>query len=324
MAVTFIDACRTALADVLASDPSALVLGEDAVAGGPFGLTKGLGSRFGAAAVRNTPISENSVMGVAVGLALAGRRPFVDLMFNDFVTLASDQLFNHAAKIHYMSGGRYSVPLVVWTVGGAGTRWGAQHSQRLDGWFTQVPGLKVLAPSTPMAAAASLRDAMADPDPVVLMVDRALLYAKQSLPGDGTSSVWTPRVVRPGPAGRGVGATLVASGRLVHLALEVVERTGLDVEVIDLQCLAPLDPEPIVRSVERTGRLLVCHDEAATGGIAAAVVSAVQLRAFWSLDAPIAVVTSPPTPVPSGSSLEDRFVVGAERIEHGLRALLSA
>jgi pyruvate dehydrogenase E1 component beta subunit len=307
-APTFVEAARDALEHHLAIDDRVMVLGEDVATGGPFGLTKGLSQRFGTERIRNTPISEGAVMGVAVGLALGGRRPFVDLMFNDFVTLASDQLFNHAAKLHYTSGGRRPVPLTVWTIGGAGTRWGAQHSQRLDGWLTQVPGLKVLAPSSPVAAAGAVRVALDDPDPVVVLADRTLLYSRSCLPRDGASP-WRSRIVQAG-----TDLTLAASGRLVHLALDAAATTGASVEIIDVQRLAPLDCDLVVESVSRTGRLLVLHDEAWCGATAATLVAAVSERAFWALDAPPRRLTSPATPIPAAAVLEDAYMVGGDAI----------
>jgi pyruvate/2-oxoglutarate/acetoin dehydrogenase E1 component len=294
---------REELEALMAEDETVLVLGEDVAVGGPFGLTKDLAKRFGAERVRNTPISEAATMGVAVGLALAGRRPIVDLMFDDFLTLASDQLFNHAAKIHHMSGGRRSVPLTVWTTGGAGTRWGAQHSQRIDGWLAGVPGLKVLAPTTPAMAAASLSAAVDDPDPVVILADRTLLYRRWELPGDD-GSPWANRLVHEGS-----DLTIAASGRTVALALEAVEETGVSADVVDLQRIAPLDVSVLVPSIERTSRLLVVHDEAAGTGVADRVARAAYEQAFWLLDAPVEIVTPPATPVPAAPVLEDAFQV---------------
>lgn len=306
--VTFIEAARRELSSLMDDDDSVVVLGEDVADGGPFGLTKGIARRVGKARVRNTPISENAVVGVGVGLALGGRRPFVDLMFNDFLTLCSDQLFNHAAKIEYMSGGRYQVPLTVWTVAGGGLGWGAQHSQRLDGWIMQVPGLKLLVPSDPKAVAASLRAAVLSESPVVVMADRELLYSTDGLPGDWESP-WKSRIVRNGSA-----ATVVTTGRLAHLALEVAERDGIDAEIIDLQCLAPLDHRLIVDSVSRTGRALIIHDEAEGLGVSTYIASVVYREAFGQLMEPIRTLTSPPTPVPAGVPKESEYRISAEEI----------
>lgn len=314
---TVIAAVRDELEALMAEDDAVVVLGEDVAVGGPFGLTKDLVGRFGADRVRNTPISEAATMGVAVGLALAGHRPIVDLMFGDFLTLASDQLFNHAAKIHHMSGGRRSVPLTVWTIGGAGTRWGAQHSQRVDGWIVGVPGLKVLAPTTPSMAAASLAAAVDDPDPVVILADRTLLYQRWELPGDD-GSPWANRLVLEGS-----DLTIAASGRTVLLALEAVEETGVSADIVDLQRIAPLDVSLLVPSLERTSRLLVVHDEAAGMGLADRVVRAAYERAFWSLDAPVEVVTAPATPVPVAPVLEDAFQVQRGDVAAAIERVLS-
>jgi pyruvate/2-oxoglutarate/acetoin dehydrogenase E1 component len=316
---SIIEAARTALDERMRAEPQVVVLGEDVGEGGPFGLTKGLAETHGEERVRNTPISEAAVMGAAIGLSLGGKRPFVDLMFNDFATVASDQLFNHAAKIHFMSGGRYSVPLVVWTVGGAGTRWGAQHSQRLDGWFAQVPGIKVLAPSTPAAAYAAVTEAIVDPDPVVVLADRSLLFGSRGLPGDDGIDPWCARQVLQGD-----GLTVVTTGRLVHLAYEVAVAAGFSVDLLDVQRLAPLDLRPILESLERTARLLIVHDEAGDAGAAAALLAAVYERGFWLLDAPVGRLTSPATPVPAAAALEDAYCITAEKIESAMRSVLEA
>jgi pyruvate dehydrogenase E1 component beta subunit len=313
---TFIDAARRTIGGAMAADDRIVVLGEDVTAGGPFGLTKGLVDHFGAKRIINTPISESSIMGVAIGMALGGRRPLVDLMFADFVTLASDQLFNHAAKIHYMSGGRRSVPLTVWTTGGAGTRWGAQHSQRLDGLLAAVPGLKVLTPATSAAAGAALASALQDPDPVVVIADRALLYRRDELPGDGNDPT-RPRLVRDG-----TNATVVATGRLLFDAIEASQSTGIAADIIDLQRTAPLHVEEIVDSVRRTRRLLVLHDEASAAGVASMVAAAVVEQAFNELDSAPMILRSPGTPVPAAGTLEDQYLINAKRIAVALAELV--
>jgi pyruvate/2-oxoglutarate/acetoin dehydrogenase E1 component len=315
---TVTQAARQALADTMAADDTVVVIGEDVASGGPFGLTKQLAERHGAERVRNTPISEGAVMGVAVGLALAGGRPVVDLMFNDFVTAASDQLFNHAAKLHFMGGGRAAVPITVWTTGGAGTRWAAQHSQRLDGWFAAVPGLKLLAPASPAATYAAVSAAVADPDPVIVFADRSRLLTRDPLPGDeGEIDPWRSRTVR-----RGGRLTLATTGRLVHLACVIADEEQLDVEVVDLQRLAPLDVEGVLTSLDRTGRLLLVHDEAAPGAMTAMLATAVVEQGFWLLDAPIARLIAPATPVPAGAELEDAHVIDADDLKHAIERTL--
>ncbi|MDG6999635.1 MAG: alpha-ketoacid dehydrogenase subunit beta [Nitrososphaerota archaeon] len=306
---TLIQAARNSLAEAMKADSGVMALGEDVASGGPFGLTKGLSTEFGTDRVRNTPISEASFVGVGIGLALGGAHPLVDVMFNDFLTLASDQLFNQAAKIHFMSGGRYSVPLAIWTVGGAGTRWGAQHSQRFDGWLSQIPGLKVVSPSSPEMMRNTMREALGDPDPVVILVDRTLLYAQVGLPGDD-GSPWEARIISEGER-----VTVAASGRLAHMALKFAHTRPGEIEVIDLQRLAPLDVTTVCKSVEKTGRLVLLNDEVSTGGFIASLALAVYDRAYWLLDAPIGHLTSPPTPVPAAPSLEDAYMITSSDIE---------
>ena len=306
---TLIQAARNALAEAMKADPSVMALGEDVASGGPFGLTKGLSAEFGTDRVRNTPISEASFVGVGIGLALGGAHPLVDVMFNDFLTIASDQLFNQAAKIHFMSGGRYSVPLTIWTVGGAGTRWGAQHSQRFDGWLSQIPGLKVVSPSSPVMIHKTMGAALADPDPVVILVDRTLLYSQNALPGDD-GSPWEARTISEGDK-----VTVAATGRLTHIALELARSRPGEIEVIDLQRLAPLDVTAVSRSVEKTGKLVLLNDEVSNGGFIASLALAIYDHTYWSLDAPIGHLASPPTPVPAAPSLEDAYMITAAEIE---------
>lgn len=311
-----IRAARSALAEAMEGDERIVVLGEDVASGGMFGLTAELVERFGAQRIRNTPISEAAFVGAAIGMALGGARPLVEIMFDDFATLPADQLFNHAAKIHFMSGGRYSVPLTVWTVAGAGTRQGAQHSQHLEGLFTQFAGLKVLAPASPAMMRSSLSQALADPDPVIVIADRALLEEAGELPGDD-GSPWVSRAIQ-----NGSDVTIVTSGRLVGLAVQAAERAGVSAAVIDLQCLAPLDLVPLTQSLTRTARLLIVHDEAATGALTAQLTAAVYETAFWALDGPVVRVSAPATPVPAAPELEDAYMVTVDRIADGVRRVL--
>lgn len=314
--ISLVQAARSALAETMQEDSRIHVLGEDVSSGGPFGLTKGLLQDFGSGRIRNTPISEASFVGVGLGLALGGAHPLVDIMFNDFITLASDQLFNQAAKVHFMSGGRYSVPLTIWTVAGAGTRWGAQHSQRLDGWLAQIPGLKVLSPASPGMMFHSIKAALKDPDPVVMLIDRSLLYSQKALAGDD-GSPWQPRIVKSGDQ-----ITIATTGRLVHIALEVASTLPVAVEIIDLQRLSPVNVELICESVQKTGNLLLIHDEVANGGLVSSLALAVYDQAYWSLDSPIAHLTSPPTPVPAAANLEDAYLVNALSIRRAILEMI--
>ena len=317
--LTYLAAARSALNGAMTSDERVVVLGEDVGEGGPFGFTKHLASQFGEDRIRNTPISEGGVMGAAIGMALGGMHPLVDLMFNDFVTLASDQLFNHAAKLHFMSGGRLRVPLTIWTVGGAGTRWGAQHSQHLEGWLAQVPGLKVLAPSDAASMAAAMGAALEADDPVVVFADRSLLYRRDGDTSGRTTSPWRSRIVK-----EGTDVTLATWGRLVPMAYDLaVSHSSASVEVIDLQVLAPLDIETILQSVGRTGRLLIVHEGSADGSLGDVIAARVAETGFWSLDAPIRRLSPPATPVPAAPNLENSYMIREEQILATLEELMA-
>jgi pyruvate dehydrogenase E1 component beta subunit len=317
---TTLEAIRTTLAAAMRDDERVLVLGEDVAEGGPWGATAGLADEFGAARVRNTPISEAAICGVAIGLAQSGMRPVVEVMFVDFVTLALDQLVNQAAKAHFMSGGQLSVPLVLRTQGGAGQRGAAQHSQSLEGWLTHVPGLKVVMPSTASDAAGLLRSAIADPNPVVFVENKTLYFRRDETNGAGAVPLGRARIVRPGR-----DVTVVALSRLVPEALaaaEVLARDGIEVEVVDPRTLVPLDLGTIVESVARTHRIVVAHEAVEHGGFGAELAAQVQLAAFDELDAPIARVGAPFAPVPFSPPLEDAYVPGRAQIVHAVRTLL--
>jgi pyruvate dehydrogenase E1 component beta subunit len=319
--LTYLDAIRRTLGDVLRSDPGVLVMGEDVAEGGPFGATAGLVDEFGRDRVRDTPISEGTICGVAIGAAQAGLRPVVEIMFIDFLTLALDQLVNQAAKAHYMSGGQLSVPLVLRTQGGGGQRAAAQHSQMLESWVTHVPGLKVAMPSTAEDAAGLLQAAIRDPNPVVYVENKALYFRKFEV----------PEHVEPIPFGRAVirrsgkDLTVVATSRLVGealLAAEHLAEDGIDVEVIDPRSLVPLDLGTLLDSLSRTHRLIVAHEAVGPGGIGAEIVAQLQSAGFDQLDAPIERVTAPFTPVPFSPPLEDAFLPGQDEIVACARRLL--
>jgi len=318
---TYLQAITTTLAEAMRADPRVLVLGEDVAEGGPWGATRGLAEEFGAERVRNTPISEAAICGIAIGAAQSGFRPVVEIMFVDFLTLAFDQLVNQAAKAHFMSGGQLQVPLVLRTQGGAGQRGGAQHSQSLEAWLTHVPGLKVVMPSTAADAAGLLASAIADPNPVVFVENKTLYFLREEVADDREPvSLGHARVVR---AGR--DATVVALSRLVHesvAAAEQLAREGIDVEVIDPRTLVPLDLEAIIESVRRTHRLVVAHEAIEHGGFGAEIVAQVQAAAFDDLDAPIVRVGAPFAPVPFSPPLEDAYLPGQDEVEAAVRATL--
>ena len=318
---TYVKAINAALFDAMRADPLVIVIGEDVAEGGPYTATAGLAEEFGAERVLNTPISESAVCGVAVGAAQSGLRPVVEIMFIDFVTLALDQLVNQAAKAHFMSGGQLTVPLVLRTQGGAGQRGAAQHSQSLESWLTHIPGLKVVMPSSAADAGGLLASAIADPNPVVFVENKALYFRREEVPDDR----------EPIPIGRantlraGSDVTIVALSRMVGEALAAVERLageGIEAEVIDPRTLVPLDLETIVSSVRRTNRLVVAHEAVEHGGFGAEIAAPVQAEAFDDLDAPIERVGAPFTPIPLSPPLEDAWLPGSEDVYAAARATL--
>ena len=319
---TYLQAITGTLAEAMRADSAVLVIGEDVAEGGPWGATAGLAEEFGAERVRNTPISEAAICGVAVGAAQSGLRPVVEVMFVDFVTLALDQLVNQAAKAHFMSGGQVTVPLVLRTQGGAGQRGAAQHSQSLEAWLTHVPGLKVVMPSTAADAGGLLASAIADPNPVVFVENKTLYFRKEEVP-DRLDAVPIGRatIVRPGR-----DVTVVALSRLVSESLAAADELaadGIEVEVIDPRTLVPLDLETIVESVTRTHRLVVAHEAVAHGGFGAEITARVQEAAFDELDAPIGRVGAPFAPVPFSPPLEDAYLPGRDDVATAVRAALA-
>lgn len=319
-----VDAIREALLAELTGDPAVILLGEDITVGGPFGTTKGLVEVAGAARVRDTPISEAAVMGLAVGAAATGLRPVVEVMFMDFATLAMDQLVNHGAKLRYMSGGQLSVPLTVRTQAGASGAMGAHHSQSLEAWFTHVPGLKVVAPSTPADAYGLLRVAIRDPDPVVVVEHRALYWnrGEVTLGEDGLTPIGRAAVRRPGR-----DVTLLAWSRMALTALAAADELaadGIEAEVIDVRSLQPLDVATIVDSVRRTGRAVVAHEAVLTGGLGGEIAAIVGHEAFDALAAPVERVGAPFAPVPASPDLEKLFVPDASAIAEAARRTLGA
>jgi len=317
---TYLQAITATLAEAMRADPRVFVLGEDVAEGGPWGATAGLAEEFGAERVRDTPISEAAICGIAVGAAQSGLRPVVEIMFVDFVTLALDQLVNQAAKAHFMSGGRLTVPLVLRTQGGAGQRGGAQHSQSLEAWLTHVPGLKVAMPSTAADAAGLLASAIADPNPVVYVENKTLYFRDEEVEDDGPVPLGRARVVRPGR-----DATVVALSRLVHESVAAAEELageGIEVEVIDPRTLVPLDLDAIVESVSRTHRLVVAHEAVVHGGFGAEIAAQAQAAAFDELDAPVARVGAPFAPVPFSPPLEDAYLPGRAEVAAAVRAAI--
>ncbi|GAA5114114.1 alpha-ketoacid dehydrogenase subunit beta [Pseudonocardia adelaidensis] len=322
MRTTYAKAVGRALGEAMRADERVLVIGEDVSAGGPFTITSGLVEEFGADRVRDTPISEAAITGIAIGAAQSGLRPVLEIMYIDFLTLALDQLVNMAAKARFMSGGQLSVPMVLRTQGGAGQRAGAQHSQSLESWLCHVPGLKVVMPSRAVDAAGLLAAAIADPDPVVVVENKTLYFRAEEVPD----------VVAPAPIGRaavlrpGRDATVVALSRMVHEALTAADelaRDGIEVEVIDPRTLVPLDLDTIADSVARTNHLVVAHEAVGTGGFGAEVAAAVGHAAFDDLDAPVERVAAPFRPIPVSPGLEDAHLPGAAEVRAAVLTVLN-
>ena len=318
---TFVKAVNATLADAMRADEAVLVIGEDVAEGGPYTVTAGLAQEFGTERVINTPISEAAICGVAIGAAQSGKRPVLEIMFIDFLTLALDQLVNAAAKAHFMSGGQLRVPLVLRTQGGAGTRGAAQHSQSLEAWLTHIPGLKVVMPSCAADAAGLLASAIADPNPVVFIEHKNLYFRKEEIAGDPEPvPIGRARTARPGS-----DLTIVATSRMVGESLAAAERLGaegIEAEVIDPRTLLPLDLDAIVDSVRRTNRLVVAHEAVEHGGFGAEIAAQVMAAAFDHLDAPIERVGAPFEPIPLSPALEDAFLPGADQVYAAARATL--
>jgi pyruvate dehydrogenase E1 component beta subunit len=313
--LTYRQAVAAGIAQEMERDPNVVLIGEDVgAAGGVFKLTEGLLDKFGPDRVRDTPISEQAIVGAAMGAAMTGLRPIAELMFSDFFAVAWDMVANQIAKTRYMTDGQVSLPLVLRTANGAGLRFGAQHSQSVENWAMSIPGLKVVAPSTPSDVMGLMAAAIRDPDPVVFCEHKALLAVKGDVP-DGE------HVVPLGQAAvrrEGSDVTIVALAAMVPRALDAAERLaadhGISAEVIDLRCLVPLDAKTILASVEKTSRLFTVEENPRLCGWGAEIVSLIADDGFYSLDAPLVRITTPHIPLPSAATLEDLALPTVERI----------
>jgi len=317
---TYIEAIRLAMAEEMARDPRVFILGQDiGVYGGAFKATEGLLPRFGPERVIDTPISETAIVGAAVGAALMGMRPIAEMQFIDFISCAFDVIVNYAAKSRYRWGA--GVPLVIRGPAGGGVHGGPFHSQNPEGYFMNVPGLKIVSPSTPSDAKGLLTAAIRDPDPVIFL-EHKFLYRrlKEDVPaGEHVVPIGKARVARAGE-----DIAIITYGAMVHVALEAAEKAaaeGIDVTVVDLRTLLPLDVGAIVQTAARTGKVIVLHEATRTGGPGAEIAAIIAERAFEYLDAPIVRVTAPDTPVPYSPPLEAAFLPDAERVGKAIRAL---
>jgi pyruvate/2-oxoglutarate/acetoin dehydrogenase E1 component len=315
-------ALNEALHEEMGRDPTICVLGEDIGSyGSPFKITEGLYERFGEKRVRDTPISEAGFCGLAVGAAMTGLRPVVEVLYVDFLALAMDQVVNQAAKARYMFGGKARVPLVIRTQGGGGRGNAAQHSQSLEMWFVHIPGLIVVQPSTPYDAKGLLKSAIRDDNPVVFLEHKLLYNTTGPVPDEEyLVPIGVADVKRAGD-----DVTIVATSRMVLFALDAAEglaQQGIEAEVIDPRTLKPLDIETIVRSVRKTGRLVVVSEGHLTGGFTAEVAARVQREAFDWLDAPIMQVATDDVPLPYAGPLELAALPAVEDIVDAVQATL--
>ncbi len=321
--ITYSQALREAITEEMERNPDILLLGEDiGVYGGVFKVTEGLLAKFGPERVIETPISEAGFIGAAIGLAMTGKHPMAELMFMDFAWVASDQIFNQAAKMRYMSGGRASVPLVIRTQQGGGRGNAAQHSQSLETIFAHIPGLKVAIPATPYDAKGLLKTAFRDPNPVVFIEHKLLYNTKGPVPVEDYAIPFGKAAIkRPGD-----DVTLVSYSRTLLFALEAAEQAaaeGIEVEVIDLRTIAPLDLDTILASVRKTNRLVIAHEAHRTLGLGAEIAALVQEHAFDYLDAPIERVGALDIPIPYSKPLEDEALPGAKHIVDAIRKAMA-
>jgi acetoin:2,6-dichlorophenolindophenol oxidoreductase subunit beta len=313
--LTYREAVRDALRTAMERDNDVFIMGEDiAEMGGSMAVTQGLLDEFGPERVRNTPISEMAIVGAGIGAAIAGMRPVVEIMYEDFLTLSMEQIVNQAAKHRYMSGGQLKVPLTIRTQGGAGWSPGAQHAQQLEAWLVHVPGLKVAFPSTPEDVRGLLWTAIYDDNPVVVFEHRLLYPVKGEVPDE----------LEPIPLGKartmreGTDVTVIAMGPLVHRSLEAAQRAadeeGLSVEVIDPRTLQPLDEDALVASVKKTNRVVVAHEAVERMGFGAEVAAVLQYKAFDYLDAPIERVGAKFAPLAFAPVMEQYVVPHADDV----------
>lgn len=335
--LTFSEAINEAMRLEMRRDPTVILMGEDVAGGatiphiegkgeeawgGVLGVTRGLAKEFGRDRVRDTPISESAFIGAAVAAAATGLRPIAELMFVDFFGVCMDQIFNQGAKLRYMFGGKAQVPMVVRTMIGAGFRAAGQHSGCHYSVFTHMPGLKTVVPATPYDAKGLLISAIRDPDPVIFFEHKLLYGVSGEVPeGDYAIPLGEADVKREGK-----DATVVTVGRMVHFALEAAEKLsqdGVDVEVIDLRTLSPLDDEAVLDSVKKTHRLVVVDEDNPRCGMACDIVALVSERAFDYLDAPPRLLTAPHTPVPFSPPLEDYYVPSVEEIVSTVKSVVA-
>jgi pyruvate dehydrogenase E1 component beta subunit len=317
--LSYREAVAYGIAQEMRRDPSLVMLGEDvAAAGGVFKTTVGLLDEFGPDRVRDTPISESAILGAAMGASMTGIPVIAEIMFSDFLAVCWDMIANEIAKSRYMTDGQVSFPLVIRTANGGGARFGAQHSQSVENWAMMIPGLKVVAPSTPEDVVGLMAASIRDPDPVIFFEHKSLMASKATIPdGEIVHELGTANVVREGS-----DATIAALALMVPRALEAADllnSDGISVEVIDLRSLVPLDTRTILGSVTKTGRFFTVEENPRLCGWGAELVSIVGEEAFWDLDGPNLRITTPHIPLPSAAALEDLAIPSVDRIYETVR-----
>jgi pyruvate/2-oxoglutarate/acetoin dehydrogenase E1 component len=322
--MTFAQALNDAHKIEMQRDPNVYVAGEDVgVYGGIFGVTAGLLDQFGSKRVLDTPITESAIIGTAVGAACCGLRPVIELMFVDFIGVAMDQLYNQAAKMKYMFGGKAKIPMVLRATCGAGIGAAAQHSQCLESWFMHVPGLKVVMPSTPQDAKGLLISAIRDDNPVVFL-EHKILYA---LEGEVPTGEYTIPIGKADVKREGKDVTIVATAQAVHTALSAAEKLagdGISVEVVDPRTLNPLDEDAILESVRKTHRLVIVHEAVKFAGPGAEIAALVAEKALDRLDAPILRIAAPFSPVPFSPALEKEYIPSIDKVVQAVKTVMES
>ena len=320
--ITFSQAVNEGIAEEMRRDPSIFLLGEDvAEAGTPFKVLSGLVEEFGTERILDTPISEPGFTGLAVGAAMTGSKPIVDLMFGDFLTLVMDQMVNQAAKIHYMSGGKLNVPMVLRTNMGASRRSAAQHSQSLHAWLCHIPGLKVAMPSGPYEAKGLLKTAIREPNPVVIFEDKMMYQMKGNVPENEYLLEFGKANIKR----EGKDISLIATSSMVQVAeqaADLLSQENISAEVIDPQTLVPLDEETIINSVKKTSRAIVIDEGHLNYGVTAEISSRISQKAFYYLDAPVIRLGAMDVPIPFSPALEDLTIPTPEDVVGNVKASL--
>jgi len=312
--LTYREAVAAGIAQEMRRDPNLVMLGEDvAAAGGVFKTTVGLLDEFGPERVRDTPISEQAILGAAMGASMTGVPVIAEIMFSDFLAVCWDMVANEIAKSRYMTNGQVNFPMVIRTANGGGSRFGAQHSQSVENWAMMIPGLKVVAPSTPEDVVGLMAASVRDPDPVVFFEHKTLMSAKGEIPpGELVHELGQAKVVRPGS-----DLTIAALALMVPRAIEAADllaEDGASAEVIDVRTLVPLDTETILSSVAKTGNFFTVEENPRLCGWGAEIASIVAEESFWDLDGPVVRITTPHIPLPAAASLEDLAIPSVERI----------